>query len=67
MKQVDKEFENCACECDQCGNYELVDNTDYTEINKELRDIGWKTRLIDKEFLDFCSEDCLQKYKDSNA
>ena len=46
-KEIDRDFDNCDCECDYCGQSETVYSTDYREINKELRDMGWIIRKID--------------------
>ncbi len=33
-KYVDYTFENCECQCDECGFESIIDSTDYSDINK---------------------------------
>ena len=40
-KEVDYDLEECVCTCDECGYEEYVDDTDYHNINAELREMGW--------------------------
>lgn len=62
-KYVDYIFENCECECDKCGYSEIIDSNDYSEINRELKSNGWIIKKIDERWLEFCSEECFEKYK----
>jgi len=61
-KEIDRDFDNCDCECDYCGQSETVYSTDYKEINEELRGMGWIIRKIDGEWVEFCCHECFQKY-----
>jgi hypothetical protein len=50
-----------VCECDQCGEQELIDfddGPDFRAAQEELKEMGWISRKIDGEWYDFCSEAC---------
>lgn len=61
-KYVDYTFENCDCECDECGYNQIIDSTDYSDINKELRDDNWIIKKIDDVWHEFCSQDCYEEF-----
>ena len=61
-KYVDYDFENCDCECDECGYDEIIDSTDYSDINKKLRNDGWIIKNINGDWKEFCSQDCYETY-----
>ena len=67
-KEVWYDFQNCSCYCDclGCRSEELVESTDFSEINKELRGMGWVTTKIGAEWLDFCCQECLKRYKENH-
>ena len=61
-KEMDYNFCECECTCDYCGEEEIIDSVDYTEINETLKDLGWINRKIDGEWKLFCCQDCYLKY-----
>ena len=61
-KYVDYDFENCECECDECGYSIIIDNTDYHDINEELRDDNWIIKKIGNRWYEFCSQDCYENF-----
>jgi len=65
-KYVDYTFENCECQCDECGYDITVDSTDYTDVNRELKDDNWIIKKIDGVWYEFCSEECYKIFLGSN-
>lgn len=67
-KHMNYEFENCDCYCDNssCGSFELVDENDFTNVNREIRALGWLIKNINGSWYDFCCEECYQKFMDKN-
>lgn len=43
-------------ECDTCGELTFSESTYYPEINEDLRFMGWLTKRIKGEWLDFCCQ-----------
>ena len=62
MKDIDRDFENCACYCDYCDYSETIESMDYSDINKELIEYGWVIRKIGNEWKEFCCRECYEKY-----
>ena len=61
MKDSNYTFGHCDvyCDGDGCGAEEQVDGFDghppqYSDVNQELRSMGWTVKKIDGEWLDFC-------------
>lgn len=65
-KNVDYTFENCECICDECGYNTMVDSTDYSDINKELREDNWIIKKIDDCWYEFCSQKCYETFREEN-
>lgn len=51
-----------VCECDGCGYEERIwfdtGYPDYKEAQKELRSMGWLSKKVDGEWMDFCCSEC---------
>lgn len=61
-KYSDNEVNTCDCTCDNCRDEIVINSANYYHVNDELRDMGWKTRKINGQFVDFCSDECLIEY-----
>lgn len=63
-KNMNYDFENCDCDCDnpKCRSYELIDGCDYTEINNELKNMGWIIKNINGKWYDFCCKECYDNF-----
>jgi hypothetical protein len=63
-KNVNYGFENCDVDCDnkKCKSYELIDSCDYSDVNKEIKDMGWIIKKIDGNWYDFCCEECYKNF-----
>jgi hypothetical protein len=66
MKDIDRTFEQCEAECDECTTSTTVDSTDYTEINEQLRSDGWIIKYINGEWYEFCSMKCMREFLNNN-
>lgn len=67
-KEVDYDLEECVCTCDECGYEEYVDDTDYHNINAELREMGWIIKQNKYgEWVEFCSIECSKAYAKENG
>lgn len=66
-KYVDYVFESCECNCDECGFTNIVDSTDYSEVNKELKRDNWIIKKINDNWYDFCSPECYETYMKSEG
>ena len=65
MKDViDRVLEMTDAICDECGNTKTFDICDFYEINQELREHGWIVTKIKGEWVDFCSHECKNQYKE---
>lgn len=64
-KYVDYTFENCECQCDECGFETIIDSTDYSDINKQLKDDNWIIKKIGDYWHEFCSEECYEIFMNS--
>lgn len=64
-KYVDYTFENCECQCDECGFELIIDSTDYSDINKQLKDDNWVIKKIGDYWHEFCSEECYEIFINS--
>lgn len=62
MKDVDYRFEQCEVYCDHCDESIMIDNTDYTYINQELKENGWLVRRINGRWYEFCSKECYRNF-----
>lgn len=62
MKYTYREFDNTDIYCDYCGHIELVEGTDFSGINKELRSRGWVIKKVNGSWKDFCCKECYQNY-----
>lgn len=59
-------IKECQVECDYCGKDTVIDSTDYSEINQQLKHDGWLSRKIDNEWYEFCSTRCYEKFIKEN-
>lgn len=62
-KDSDYTFGNMTVCCDapNCTEEEIIEGFDnyppsYSDANQELREMGWVSRKVNGEWLDFCSE-----------
>lgn len=62
-KDSDYTFGNMTVDCDApgCKESEIIEGFDnhppsYSQANDELREMGWVSRKVGSEWLDFCSE-----------
>lgn len=62
MKEVERAFEHCRVNCDNCEREEIVESTDYSSINIQLKNQGWITKKIDDEWCDFCCYRCYLEF-----
>ena len=62
MKEVDYTFENCNVICDYCDREERIESTDYSTINKELKENGWVIKKIGDDWYEFCCVECYRKF-----
>lgn len=65
-KFSDYNLEECECICDNCGKNLIVNSSDYTEVNDELKSEGWAIKRIGVEWHEFCSLECLDRFIDEN-
>ena len=66
-KYPDYDFENCECECDECGYSVIVDSTDYSTINDDLRADNWIIKKIGDDWHEFCSPECYETFINSEG
>jgi len=66
MKEIkhDQAPGRCSCwvQCDQCDHAEYIPSSDFSAINKELRDCGWIVKKINGQWKEFCSNECFVRY-----
>lgn len=60
-----------VCNCDQCGaekRFEFDDcHPDYLYAQRQLRNMGWGSCMVNGVWRDFCCEACRNKYIKSHT
>ena len=62
-KKIDRMFETCDCDCDNCGNTVIVGSMNMRKVKRALKKKGWIIKRLRKEECDFCCKECYVKYK----
>lgn len=62
-RKVDRMFETCDCDCDNCGESVIVNTMSLKKAKKDLIKKGWVIEKINNKICDFCCRECFLRYK----
>jgi hypothetical protein len=53
--------------CDECGHEEHTDTASFDAAKDHIKAEGWSIRKDGSEWMHFCGDECLKKWKENNS